>query len=84
MPAVWIPAGLASPFVPADNLRVGCHHLADLLRRYGDLELALAAYNAGAAAVDRYKGVPPYRETREYVREVLARFCPAPEPAPAP
>jgi hypothetical protein len=78
MPAVWIGAGLASPFVPADNLRVGCRHLAALLGRYGDLERALAAYNAGAAVVDRYHGVPPYSETRAYVRDVLTRFCPDP------
>jgi hypothetical protein len=93
MPMVWIGAGLLTPYRPADNLRVGCHHLAELLQRYQKLDLALAAYNAGAAAVDRYKGVPPYRETQAYVRRILAEFCPPvagstataePTPDPAP
>ncbi len=49
-------------------------HLGTLLDRYeGDLELALAAYNAGAGAVAKYGGVPPYKETREYVERVLRR-----------
>lgn len=79
MPAVWLAAGLQTPYEPAANLRAGSRHLAALLRRYGgDLALALAAYNAGAAAVERYGGVPPFAETRGYVRRVLARFCPDP------
>lgn len=82
MPAVWIGAGLPTPFEPATNLKVGSQHLADLLKRYGSLELALAAYNAGAAVVDRYHGVPPYRETRGYVRRILGRFCPSSLSAP--
>jgi len=48
-----------------------------MLDRFDDLRLALAAYNAGAATVERYADVPPYRETRAYIRHVLARFCPA-------
>lgn len=80
MPSVWTEQGVADPHDPAANLRAGTRHLAGLLERFGDLSLALAAYNAGAATVEREGGVPPYRETRDYVRKVLTRFCtPAPD-----
>ncbi|HSN85412.1 MAG TPA: lytic transglycosylase domain-containing protein [Thermoanaerobaculia bacterium] len=60
---------------PHVNLDVGSRYLRRLLRDYdGDLELALAAYNAGPAAVERYHGVPPFRETRDYVKRVLRRY----------
>ena len=60
---------------PHINLDVGSRYLRRLIEAYdGDLELALAAYNAGPAAVERYRGMPPYRETREYVKRVLARY----------
>ena len=76
MPSVWLEQGVASPYEPAANLRAGCHHLRALLDRFGDLTLALAAYNAGIATVVKAGGVPPYRETRDFVRRVLGRFCP--------
>lgn len=76
MPAVWIEQGVVDPHDPAANLRAGSRHLARLIERFGDLALALAAYNAGAATVERAGGMPPYRETRDYVRQVLDRFCP--------
>lgn len=60
---------------PRVNVEVGSRYLRGLLDLYdGDLELALAAYNAGPTAVSRHAGVPPFRETREYVRKVLARY----------
>ncbi len=76
MPAVWIDGGIADPHSVRANLRVGCAHLRALITRYHELPLALAAYNAGPAVVDRSGGMPPYRETREFVRRVLASFCP--------
>src|SRR5262249_4769649 len=57
-------------FDPEQNLQGGMQYLKDLLGRYGDLSLALAAYNAGEEAVDRHRGVPPYPETRLYVRRI--------------
>lgn len=76
MPAVWVPAGLANPHEVAGNLRVGAAYLKYLNERFGDLALALAAYNAGPTTVERLGGVPPYRETRDFVRRILSRFCP--------
>jgi soluble lytic murein transglycosylase-like protein len=61
---------------PAENLRGGAEHLRIMLDRFESLPLALAAYNSGATTVTRYKGIPPYKETRDYVRRVLALFCP--------
>ena len=73
---------------PSINLRVGTRYLADLLDRFDDdLTLALAAYNAGEGVVDRYPGVPPYAETRDYVRlvaQIHAALKPPPPPPPAP
>jgi soluble lytic murein transglycosylase-like protein len=78
MPAAASDRGVVDVFDPADNLRGGAAHLRIMLDRFHSLTLALAAYNAGASTVERYGGVPPYRETRDYVRKVLGLFCPQP------
>lgn len=63
---------VADAYDPSANVDGGVRHLRMLLDRYqGDLELSLAAYNAGSAAVEKHGGIPPFAETREYVRRVL-------------
>lgn len=75
MPATAGSLGVADAFDPAQNLDGGSRHLGQLLTVYdGDLTRALAAYNAGEGAVQRHGGVPPYRETRAYVKKVLQRY----------
>ena len=76
MPATAERYGVSDPRDPAQNLRGGTRYLRDLLAMFdNDLKLALAAYNAGENAVIRYGNqVPPYDETREYVRKVVAFF----------
>ena len=76
MPAAAAEHEVGDVFDPAENLRGGTEHLRIMLDRFESLPLALAAYTAGASPVKRYKGIPPYKETRNYVRKVLALFCP--------
>ena len=76
MPAAASEHEVYDVFNPAENLRGGAEHLRIMLDRFESLPLALAAYNSGATTVTRYKGIPPYKETRDYVRRVLALFCP--------
>jgi hypothetical protein len=61
---------------PATNVRAGSRHLRSLIDQYpGRLDLALAAYNAGQGAVQKYDGIPPYAETQQYVRDVIALYA---------
>jgi Transglycosylase SLT domain len=70
MPATARQYAVADPYDPVSNIEAGIKHLKSLLDRF-TLELALAAYNAGEAAVQRFRGVPPYPETRSYVDRIL-------------
>ncbi len=71
MPATATLLAVDDPWDPEQNVRGGAAYLRQLFDRFGRLELALAAYNAGPTAVERYGDVPPYRETRTYVTRVL-------------
>lgn len=65
--------GVTDPFDPEQNIMAGAQQLADLSRKYdGDLTLTLAAYNAGMGNVAKYGGVPPFKETQNYIRKVTA------------
>lgn len=73
--AAWL-GGKGDLTDPDSNLELGARYLSRLIRRFdGDLVLALAAYNAGPTNVLRYGGVPPFRETRSYVRKVLSIYA---------
>ena len=76
MPATARHYGVNDPFDPAQNIRAGARYLRDLMVRYeNDMELTLAAYNAGEKAVERHgRTIPPFAETRKYVPRVLALY----------
>ena len=75
MPENFKMLDLQNPFDPWQNIRAGAQYFQKLYERFnGKLALSLAAYNAGPTAVDRYKRIPPYQETEEYVRRVLRYY----------
>jgi soluble lytic murein transglycosylase-like protein len=79
MPATASEYGVLDAYNPAENIRAGVAYLKRLLVRYSqDEELALAAYNAGPEAVEKYGAVPPYKETRNYVAKIRGVTAPAP------
>ncbi len=74
MPATAKRYKVLDPFDPAQNVRAGTEHLKYLLDRYNQIELALAAYNAGEGNVEKYGGVPPFSETEDYIKRVMSRY----------
>jgi soluble lytic murein transglycosylase-like protein len=72
MPSTAREYKVRNPFDPRANIEAGIKHLKSLIDQFGKTELGLAAYNAGPGAVQKFNGVPPYRETRDYVTRILS------------
>ena len=72
MPSTAREYKVRNPFDPKANIEAGIKHLKSLIERFKGVEVALAAYNAGEGAVRKFKGIPPYRETRNYVARILS------------
>ncbi len=83
MPATAKRFGCHDPSDPADNINAGTKYLSWLLKRFaGNVELALAGYNAGEGSVDKYDGIPPYNETQNYVKIISQRYGKMYHPVP--
>jgi soluble lytic murein transglycosylase-like protein len=81
MPETAAELGVSDPYDPSENIRAGVTYLKGLLVKFAqNVELALAAYNAGPGAVQRYGTIPPYRETRDYVTRIKTAVDAAPKP----
>ncbi len=74
MPETLKELGVVNPYDPYENIDAGVRYLRYLIDRFGNLRLALAAYNAGPTVVERYQDVPPYRETKQYVKNILLLY----------
>ncbi len=75
MPGPARSLGVNNPFDPEQNLRGGATYLSQMLKRFGgDPQLALAAYNAGPGAVEKYNGIPEYKQTQDYVKKIMALY----------
>ena len=68
--------GVVNPFDPVENIMGGAKYLSQLISRFdGSIDKAIASYNAGPGAVEKFNGIPPYKETRDYVKKVMATFA---------
>lgn len=67
-------AARINPFNPDQNIKAGIELLSRLLKKYDSVELALAAYNAGEGNVDKYRGIPPFKETKHYITKVMQSY----------